>query len=315
MALVFTTNTYAGEGASEYISQALLGASTLDRDLVTILPNVKKRQVIRLIEQDVVIQAEKCNFNPLGNTTFNERYLDPVGMQVNYELCIKDLRTSWEAAKLRAGRNNETIPDDLGTFLIEETIRKIKIAVDKLFWNGKAAGATTVGSSEVTFEAALVYSGLLTELAADAAVIDVDLEAITAANVVTELSKIYEAILESVRYSDELVMLVSPNVASAYRLAQATVSTGQGAYFTGSRDINFLGMNMEIVNHLPANTVLVYRRSNVYFGTDLLSDFNEVRTVDMRNTTADKKVRFSADFAFDGNYAYGGEIVYGRVIA
>ena len=40
-------SSYAGEAASGYIAAALLSANTLDKKLVTIMPNVKYKSVIQ----------------------------------------------------------------------------------------------------------------------------------------------------------------------------------------------------------------------------------------------------------------------------
>ena len=43
------SSTYAGEFAGQYIAAALLSANTLDKKLVTIMPNVKYKSVIQKI--------------------------------------------------------------------------------------------------------------------------------------------------------------------------------------------------------------------------------------------------------------------------
>ena len=45
------TSTYAGEFAGQYIAAALLSANTLDKKLVTIMPNVKYKEVIQKVAQ------------------------------------------------------------------------------------------------------------------------------------------------------------------------------------------------------------------------------------------------------------------------
>jgi hypothetical protein len=45
------TTTYAGEFAGKYIAAALLSAPTLDKGGITIMPNVKYKQVIKRVVQ------------------------------------------------------------------------------------------------------------------------------------------------------------------------------------------------------------------------------------------------------------------------
>lgn len=306
MALTFSPNTYAGELASGYIFESLLNATPI-QDYMTIFPSIKKRTIIRTLDVTATLQAEVCNFNASGDTTIGEKYLDPVTMSVMDEICFKDLRQSWEAAMLKAGRQNETVPNDLAQFWIERMREKIAIAIEKLIFQGDT---TLGGGSQLGFN-----DGLIKLWLADANVIDVDITGtpgapgITAANVIANLSAVYSAIPETIRGASDLVMITTPAIANFYQLAIAAGTGNGGAYYIGEKPLNFLGMPFFAIKNLPANTIAVYRQGNVWFGTDLMSDFNQVRTVDMRETTNDSKVRYRADFAMDVNYGYGSEIV------
>ena len=44
---VSLTTTYAGEFSGKYIAAALLSADTLDKGLITVMPNVKFKSVIQ----------------------------------------------------------------------------------------------------------------------------------------------------------------------------------------------------------------------------------------------------------------------------
>lgn len=306
MGLTFSPNTYAGEVAAGYIFESLLNATPI-QDYLTVFPNIKKRTVIRTVAKTTFLQAEVCNFVTSGDTAFGEKYLDPVTMSVMDEVCFKDLRTSWEAAKLKAGRQNETVPSDLAQFWVELQREQIAIAIEKLIFNGD----TTLGAnSQLGFN-----DGLIKLWLADATVIDVDITGtpaspgITAANVIANLSLVYSAIPETIRDAPDLVWVTTPAIAAFYKLSIAAGTGNGGAYYLGDKPLNFLGNDMFVIKNLPANTIAVFRRSNVWFGTDLLSDLNQVRTVDMRDTTNDNKVRYRADFAMDVNYGYGSEIV------
>jgi hypothetical protein len=46
------TTTYAGEFAGKYIAAALLSAPTLEKGGITIMPNVKFKQVIKKVSTD-----------------------------------------------------------------------------------------------------------------------------------------------------------------------------------------------------------------------------------------------------------------------
>jgi hypothetical protein len=52
------TTTYAGEFAGKYIAAALLSAPTLEKGGITIMPNVKFKQVIKKVSTNDIIK--KC---------------------------------------------------------------------------------------------------------------------------------------------------------------------------------------------------------------------------------------------------------------
>ena len=56
------TTTYAGEFAGKYISAALLSGSTLSKELITIKPNVKYKEVMKKVASDDIVKNGTCDF-------------------------------------------------------------------------------------------------------------------------------------------------------------------------------------------------------------------------------------------------------------
>ncbi len=378
----FTPNTYAGEHAGSYVSRALLGAKSLNGGLITVLPHVKKRAILRGVEQDVIFQDASADFSADGNTTIDERYLDPVEMSVMYELKFRDLLQSWEAAQLRHGANGD-IPTDLAQFLIERMQTKINIGLEKLMWQGKAGSeftftpaypgllalinastvakrlsavvgqlavgsitiaanavvtvattanlntgdkvtiiganaATLVGGSPISGQSftITVVSGTTFTLGATttgtATTSTCYAQFVNASNVVEVLTTIYNTTPDEVKHQPDFVIYVPLHVADAYRVRQASVANGAGSYFSTDKALNFLGKTVQEMPYFNPNTVLAARSSNLYFGTDLEADFNQIQVVDMRSTTADQKIRYRANFASDVNVAYMQEVLIYR---
>jgi hypothetical protein len=102
------------------------------------------------------------------------------------------------------------------------------------------------------------------------------------------------------------------HIADAYRLAQSSVATGAGSWFSTDKGLNFLGKPLAEMPYFRPNTVVATLKSNLYFGTDLLSDMNQVQVVDMRASTADQKVRYRSAFSSDVNYAFAEQIMMYR---
>lgn len=157
---VFSPNTYAGEAQVGYLAESLLGGDSVERGLLTVIPNVKKRKVLRGISKNTTFQDPSCAFNGSGNNlSVGERYLDPVKYEVQEEMCFEDLVTSWEADQLRAGSLNDYEPTtELSDFWVQRTMEQTKNLNDKLYWLGKGS------DSSFTFTDS--YDGMLAKIEA-----------------------------------------------------------------------------------------------------------------------------------------------------
>ena len=85
------TTTYAGESAGKYIAAALLSAPTLEKGGITIMPNVKFKQVIKRVATDNIIKNATCDFDPTSTITLTEKILQPESFQVNLQLCKTEI--------------------------------------------------------------------------------------------------------------------------------------------------------------------------------------------------------------------------------
>ena len=169
--------------------------------------------------------------------------------------------------------------------------------------NGQTFTITVVNGT--TFQLNATTTGTATGTAGN-------VQFVNQSNVVEVLTAVYNQVPESIKHAADFKLLIPHHIADAYRLKQASVANGAGTWFTGEKVLNFLGISLEEMPCFNANTVVAARSSNLFFGTDLLADFNQIMVVDMRNTTADQKVRFRAQFASDVNYGFAAEILLYR---
>lgn len=165
--VVYSPNTYAGEVYSEMILPSLVPAlGIVDKGLVTPLPGIKKRTVIRDLDFPVEFQNPSCDFVDQDNDlTGGEKYIDPVAYEVMIEMCYKDVRQGWDAMKLKKGSLNDYVPPaDLESAFIELVTKKIAIMNEQLYIRGKSG----VTAGTVSFSAA--YPGLIQRLRNDSLV-------------------------------------------------------------------------------------------------------------------------------------------------
>ncbi|MDC0859734.1 hypothetical protein OAP45_02745 [Candidatus Pelagibacter sp.] len=288
------TTTYAGEFAGKYISAALLSGNTIANGGITVKPNVKYKEVVKKVATSGLIGNASCDFTDAGSLTLTERILQPEEFQVNLELCKKDFRSDWEAVQMGYSAY-DNLPPKFADFLIGHVAAKVAEQTEQNIWQGTDA---TAGE----------FDGLATLLAADGDVVDVTGTTVTSANVIAELGKIVDAIPSAVYGKEDLKIYVSSNIAKAYVSAQAALGY-RDLYHVGKTEMNFQGIPLFVANGLADNDAVAAETSNLYFGTGLLADHNEVKVIDMADLDGSQNVRIVMRFTAGVQYGIGSDIV------
>ena len=299
------TTTYAGEFAGKYVSAALLSADTIEGGGITVKPNVKYKEVMKTLSTNALVKDASCDFSDQSTVTLAERILQPEEFQVNLELCKKDFHNDWEAVQMGYSAF-DTLPPSFADFLLGHVAAKVAQKNEQNIWTGVTANAGE-------------FDGFATLLAADADVIDVVGTTVTAANVIDELGKVVDAIPTSVYGKEDLYIYVSQNIARAYvRALGGFGASGLGAngvnnagttWFNGG-DLAFDGVKLFVCSGLASNDMVAAQKSNLFFGTGLLSDHNEVKLIDMADLDGSQNVRVVMRFTAGVQYGIGADIVY-----
>lgn len=298
------TTTYAGEFAGKYIAAALLSADTLDKGLVEIKPNVKFKEVIKKVATGDLVANASCDFSATSSLTLTERILQPEEFQVNLQLCKKDFRSDWEAVQMGYSVY-DNLPANFSDFLISHVAAKVAQKTEETIWGGVNA---TAGE----------FDGFVTLMTADADVNDVVGTTVTAANVITELGKVADAIPNALYGKEDLTIYVPQNVARAYVRALGGFGTSglgangvdnKGTMWYGQGDLFFDGIRVSMVSGLASDTMVAAQSSNLYFGTGLLSDHNEVKLLDMGDLDGSQNVRVIMRYTAGVQYGIGSDIV------
>jgi len=298
------TTSYAGEFAGKYISAALLSGETLNNGGVEIKPNVKFKEVIKKVSTDAILKDATCGFEPTSTLTLTERILQPEEFQVNLELCKKDFRSDWEAIQMGYSTFDQ-LPPSFADFLIGHVSAKVAQKIETNIWGGVD---TNPGE----------FDGLTVLMAADGDVNDaVTTEtSFTAANIVTELGKLVDAIPNSVLYQDDLHIYVPNNVYQLYlRALGGFQSGGVGANGYENKGNNqaigslmFDGIKIFRAPGMPADHMVAAQKSNLFFGTGLLSDLNEVKVIDMGDLDGSQNVRVVMRATAGVQYGIGSDV-------
>jgi len=133
---------------------------------------------------------------------------------------------------------------------------------------------------------------------------------INASNVLSVLTGVYAQLDPADRSQDDFNLQIPLHVGYAYAQAQANKAVNVLNAFTDSKQMDYLGMPLQLMNHWQANTILGARSSNLFLGVDLLGDESELSTVYMKPYTNDDVVRMKARMKAAVNYKFANEIFY-----
>lgn len=299
------TTNYAGKDAGVILLPALQGGDTLNQNLVTVIPGVKEAgTTMKKLRSTGLISNSTCDFTDNGTVNFDDRKLDVKKLQVNMKICVDDFEADWISEEMGDSAFTD-LPTSLEQAIIENVLAEVAKDADRIIWQG----------TDIAGE----FEGFLAKFAADASIPAAQKivnGGIDDTDVRDALANVYKAIPNEIYGDDELAIIVSKDVMKNYFLFSSGFgSSGAGAagYQSmgtfGDRPMDFLGVPMYAVGGLPVNTIVATRTSNLFFGTGLVADWNELRIVDTRQSLGDRNVRFIAQFYGGVQYGWAEEIV------
>lgn len=301
------TTTYAGQFAGQYISAALLSGDTIAKGGLTVKPNIKFKEVIKRVELDGIVKDQTCDFTDTSTLTLTERILQPEYLQVNLELCKSDFESDWEAIQMGYSAF-DVLPKNFVDYFIAYNSAKVAEWIEQKIWTGATANAGE-------------FNGFQALLNADSTVIDVTAATagVSASNVITELGKVIDAIPTALFGKEDLHIYIPTNVMKAYvralggfgasGLGAAGVDS-KGSTWFNNQELMFEGVKLFHAPGLGTNKMVAGQKSNLYFGTGLLSDQNEVKVLDMGDLDGSKNVRFIMRMTAGVQFGVGADLVY-----
>ena len=298
-----TTSNYAGKSAGIYISAALRQANSME--YLTMIENIKYKSNIQKMSASDMISDATCDFTEgASSLAMTETVLTPKNLQINTDLCKKELLDSWEAAQMRAGAGAPP-PASFDDYVISYLGEVIANGTETSIWTGRDTQA-----GEFT---GFVHGGA-GHLVTDATVVDVANDggagnAYTAANILDNLKACTAAIPTAVYTKDDLHIYMSPK---SYRLyIQKVSSMGYLNAYSMQGDYLpiFEGIKLAVCNGMADDVLVAAERSNLFFGTDLLSDQTRITMLDMAALDGSDNIRVVARYSGGTQVGIGADVV------
>lgn len=288
------TSSYSGDDIQGYILKALLGGETLSTRGISIEERVKYKRAIKRLASSGLVQEGTCDFNSSGGTlTIDERVLEPKNIKVNVQTCIYDYEGLW-------GDDEDESIAETNRAITEEVVNQAAKEMEEAVWQGNATGST--GTIKDLFDG---YE----KIQADNGAVSVSGVTLSKSNIITELDKVVDAIPSAVmkKGRENLVIFLSHKAATF--LEQALAATGVNR--NNSENVTELyGIECRAVGGLSNDNIIsAGERANYYFGTDIMSEFNDVRILDMRDLDGSENLRFKMNAKADVNIGWPNETV------
>ena len=302
MALTVASN-FAGKAAGYYISAALKQATSLD--YITVMENVKYKQNIQRMAGSSVVRDATCDFTENGTLAMTEKVLEPKNLQINLDLCKKTLLTSWEALEMRAGAGAMP-PVSFEDYVISYMGEIIAEATENSIWSGVAANNGEFAGFLGTATGYLLPG-------VDATVVQSSASgAYTAANIIANLQTLtadMAASTSAILRKEDLHIYMNPKTYAFYVSAVSTLGYVNAYNMNGEYEPVFEGYKIAVCNGMVDNQVVAAEKSNLFYGTDLLSDATRIQLMDMSLLDGSDNVRVVARYSGGVQTGVGADIV------
>jgi|TARA_R100000482_G_scaffold110474_2_gene52803 hypothetical protein len=299
------TSNFSGKAAGFYIAAALKEAKSLD--FLTLIENIKFKSNIQRMAGSSVVRDATCDFTDHGTLAMTEKVLEPKNLQVNLDLCKKTLLSSWEALEMRAGAGSPP-PPSFEDYVISYMGEIIADAAESSIWNG-------AGGTNGEFQGFLDTNGYLlpTGTNADATVIQSSASgAYTAANIIANLQTLtadMAANIAPVLRKEDLYIYMNPKTYAFYISAVSTLGYVNAYNMNGDYEPVFEGYKIAVCPGMVDNQLVAATRSNMFAGTDLLSDTTRISLLDMSNLDGSDNIRVVAKYSMGVQTGVGADIV------
>ena len=296
-----TTSNYAGKDAGFYISAALKQANSLD--FITMIENIKYKSNIQRMAGSGVVADATCNFTGAGTLALTEKVLEPKNLQINLDLCKSTLLDSWEAMQMRAGAGAPP-PASFDDYVISYMGEIIANGVEASVWSGTGATAGEFEGFLTATTGAFAVDGTVNSSTASGAY--------TAANIIANLQTLTADMatdISAVLRKEDLHIYMSPKTYALYISAVSTLGYVNAYNMNGDYAPVFEGYKIAVCNGMANDQIVAAEKSNLFYGTDLLSDATRITLMDMAQLDGSDNMRLVCRYSGGVQTGVGADIV------
>ena len=305
-----TTSNFSGKAAGFYISQALTSAVSLD--YMTMIENIKFKSNIQRMTGSAdgagngLVEAASCDYTTAGTLALTEKVLEPQNLQINLTLCKSTLLDSWEALQMRAGAGAPP-PASFDDYVISYMADIVADATETSIWAGDANAAGDfigfTGAANGYLRAGTDGTVIQAVLSGGAGV------APTAGTIIADMQVALDNTPAAIIGKEDLYVYVNQKNYQHYIQAVSTLGYMNAYNMNGDYEPRVNGVRVAVCNGLQNAAVVVAQKSNLFFGTDLISDSTRIQLLDTSQTLGDDNMRLVCRYSAGVQTGVGADIV------
>lgn len=316
--LINNTISFTPKVMPDWYYKVLLKPNFIAKDYIRVEPNVTKEAVLRklVMANNTVSQVDNrdCAWTPKQRFSNDTETFTVKNWKINEEQCLEELDSIYsenvlsEFRNYQAGATKTIMPNDLETAVMFHLENSLGADIDRIIIGGN--GNAVDG----------IQNGLIDKALASSNTIKVSAVNIDATNVLSEIQKVYDAIPnvvinESLYEPEKAPVRIFVDI-NTYRYALQALSGVAGEYqvvlpswtYEGGV-IRYMGVEVALVNYMPANTMFAASRDNMIFFTDLLSDTKEIRVAHGNDLKDESMVYIKGNYRAESAFVYEDEVV------
>ena len=248
---ITATSAFIGTNISQFITDLVFGAQTIQAGLVHIIPNKHDKIYLPIIKTDAdQIQDREEEPSVSANTDYTEKFIDPKDMQWFQKFNPQVFEHVWSSFWPGGALARQTMNPAVLSVVIGTINRSLNNQLDRLFWQGdESLGA----ADPLRF-----FDGYLTLFNAGGSgvIFTAPNTGITKDNVITELEKTLEACPSEVKNLGTPVIITSHDVVEKYEAAARSLDF-KGTNITDAIAHRFGGFRVVPVGGMPEDVIVM----------------------------------------------------------
>ena len=293
-----TSNTYVGELALPYVTAAVLGAETINKNRVRLMEGIVGKAVINGLSFTDVIQAATCDGADGNDLTLTTQTLTLNDLMVKEVICRKTIFPTFVAAQGRMSRAGN-IPPTFAEFLMSALAAQTGTSLENLLWQG---ATTTFPLGFLSNDGTIDEAGIDASACKDftEAALDTSTTAFSDSSILGYMNDVFNAAQATpgILQKEGCGFYVSYEAYAFFLQAMAAQNTGPG-YNQAMEGATYLGYPVYPTPGIP-NTVdvMVFTYpDNLVVGTNAYSGNEQASLIPVYQYDGSDNVKASLDFS------------------